>query len=96
MTLTHTARGLVLALAVATAHCTLAQVAIRSVGGTGLERGEVVVPHSDGAVLVATSKLPNSEVLRVYIVRYDQDLDTTWTRILPTDALLEKAGPEQE
>ena len=66
----------------ATAHCTLAQVAIRSVGGTGLERGEVVVPHSDGAVLVATSKLPNSEVLRVYVVRYDQDLDTTWTRIL--------------
>ena len=91
MTMTHTVRLLAFALATATAPCTLAQVAIRSVGGTGLERGEVVVPHSDGAVLVATSKLPNSEVLRVYVVHYDQDLDTTWTRILPTDALLEKA-----
>ena len=91
MTSTHTVRLLALALVLALAPCALSQVAIRSVGGIGIERGEVVVPHSNGAVLVASSKLPNTEVLRVYVVHYDQDLDTTWTRILHTDALLEKA-----
>ena len=65
------------------------QAAFRAVGGPGLERGEVVVPHSTGAFLVATSKLEGTDVVRGYLVHYDADLNVDWTRLLPTSAAQE-------
>lgn len=61
----------------------------RAVGGPGLERGEVVVPHATGAFLVCNSKLPEVDLLRGYIVHYDSDLNVDWTRLLPCPALLQ-------
>jgi hypothetical protein len=62
------------------------QAEFRAVGGPGLERGEVVVPHSTGAFLVATSKLEGTDIVRGYLVHYDADLNVDWTRLLPTSA----------
>ena len=62
----------------------------RAVGGPGLERGEVVVPHATGAFLVCNSKLPEVDLLRAYLVHYDSDLNVDWTRLLPCPALLQE------
>lgn len=62
----------------------------RAVGGPGLERGEVVVPHETGAFLICNSKLPEVDLLRGYVVHYDNQLDVNWTRLLPCSALLQE------
>ena len=62
----------------------------RAVGGPGLERGEVVVPHATGAFLVCNSKLPEVDLLRAYLVHYDSELNVDWTRLLPCPALLQE------
>ena len=65
-------------------------VQFRAVVSPGLERAEAVVPHETGAFLVSTSKLPDTELLRGYVVHYDSELNVDWSRLLPCPALLEE------
>lgn len=66
------------------------QAEFRAVGGPGAELGKAVVPHAEGAFLVATSKLEGSNVLRGYVAHFDADLEVDWTLLIPTSSLQEQ------
>ena len=65
-----------------------AQVEFRAIGGPGIDRGHVVLPHEDGAFLLGSTQATEVELLRPYIVHYSNDLTVDWSVVLPsTDAL---------
>lgn len=66
------------------------QAEFRAVGGPGVELGKAVIPHAEGAFLVATSKLEGSNFLRGYVAHFDADLEVDWTLLIPTSSLQEQ------
>lgn len=65
------------------------QVEFRAIGGPGIDRGEVVLPHSDGAFLLGTTQPQEADLLRPYIVHYSNDLTVDWSVVLPSPHALE-------
>ena len=65
------------------------QVEFRAIGGPGIDRGEVVLPHADGAYLLGTTQPQSADVLRPYIVHYNNNLTVDWSVVLPSPNALE-------
>ena len=65
------------------------QVEFRAIGGPGIDRGEVVLPHNDGAFLLGTTQPQDADLLRPYIVHYNLDLTVDWSVVLPSSHALE-------
>lgn len=65
------------------------QVEFRAIGGPGIDRGEVVLPHTDGAFLLGTTQPQDADLLRPYIVHYNNDLTVDWSVVLPSPQALE-------
>ena len=65
------------------------QVEFRAIGGPGIDRGEVVLPHAGGAYLLGTTQPQDGDVLRPYVVHYDNNLAVDWSLVLPSSDALE-------
>ena len=79
--------GLIACLLLTSTTC-VGQVEFRAIGGPGIDRGHVVLPHEDGAFLLGSTQPEEVDLLRPYVVHYGNDLTVDWSVVLPsTDAL---------
>ena len=79
--------GLIACLLLTSTTC-FGQVEFRAIGGPGIDRGHVVLPHEDGAFLLGSTQPEEVDLLRPYVVHYGNDLTVNWSVVLPsTDAL---------
>ena len=65
------------------------QVEFRAIGGPGIDRGHVVLPHENGAFLLGSTQPTEVELLRPYVVHYSNDLTVEWSVVLPSSDALE-------
>ena len=65
------------------------QVEFRAIGGPGIDRGEVVLPHANGAYLLGSTQPEDADLLRPYIVHYNNDLTVGWSVVLTSPDALE-------
>ena len=67
----------------------IGQVEFRAIGGPGIDRGHVVLPHENGAFLLGSTQPEAVELLRPYVVHYGNDLTVDWSMVLPSTEALE-------
>ena len=72
-----------------TSMASIGQVEFRAIGGPGIDRGHVVLPHENGAFLLGSTQPEVVELLRPYVVHYGNDLTVEWSMVLPSNDALE-------
>ena len=65
------------------------QVEFRAIGGPGIDRGEVVLTHANGAYLLGSTQPEDADLLRPYIVHYNNNLTVGWSVVLTSPDALE-------
>ena len=67
----------------------LGQVEFRAIGGPGIDHGKLIIPHANGAFLLGSTQPEDVELLRSYVVHYNNELDVEWSLVLPSSDALE-------